>query len=546
MPGFSSHPWWSFWGRLRPENPQLSLVEFSGGRSAGREELAAGVKRRESKMRSPFPTLLRVVFRMFAYVAETKMRVLAARLAAAAVLVAVPVRAGVLISLSAADYQAAAAPESLVAAFGTNLAFGTASATVTPYPESLGGTTVTVVDSAGIARNAGILFVSPCQVNYQVPSGTSSGTATITIRNANGESSQGPLVVSKVAPGLFAANWNGKGPAAADAFGAISGVRTPLSMFQFDQDYSRFLTTPLNIAASAGGVTLTVYGTGIRGATTVTAKLGSQSVPVLAAHAYAGCPGLDQVDVQIPPNLANRGIAALQLTADGVLSNAVTIETLHYQYLNLGFESSAPSGGLSYWSAYGPGYGFQIDSSIRHSGNRSLRISNSTAVSPAYAYALERLPPENGLDAAKGKHLKFGAWVKTANMTRGFAGLWLSIYGPSGTLSTDNAQCATGTSDWQYCEIDRTVDPAATGGYFGDLQTGDGTAWFDDHRIEIDGAVFPECPPLGAPAGEQVSWLRNTANAFAQGDGGECRMGFAAESRSENAGIGAQRAHPEG
>ncbi len=88
-----------------------------------------------------------------------------ARFLAAALLVVVPARGGALTSLSAASYQAFAAPDSLVVAFGTNLTAGTASATATSITESLAGTSVTVVDSAGTARNAGILFVSPNQVS---------------------------------------------------------------------------------------------------------------------------------------------------------------------------------------------------------------------------------------------------------------------------------------------------------------------------------------------------------------------------------------------
>lgn len=57
------------------------------------------------------------------------------------------------------------APEAIIAAFGSNLATATLSATVTPLPTSLAGTTVKVRDSFGTERLASLFFVSPTQVN---------------------------------------------------------------------------------------------------------------------------------------------------------------------------------------------------------------------------------------------------------------------------------------------------------------------------------------------------------------------------------------------
>jgi uncharacterized protein (TIGR03437 family) len=56
------------------------------------------------------------------------------------------------------------APDAIVTIFGTNLAAATATARATPLPRQLGGTTVTW---NGIA--APLLYVSPTQINFQVP-----------------------------------------------------------------------------------------------------------------------------------------------------------------------------------------------------------------------------------------------------------------------------------------------------------------------------------------------------------------------------------------
>ena len=63
----------------------------------------------------------------------------------------------------------------------TNLTTATAVAESNPAPTSLAGLTVVVEDSAGVARNAPLFFVSPGQFNFLVPQGTAPGPATISV-----------------------------------------------------------------------------------------------------------------------------------------------------------------------------------------------------------------------------------------------------------------------------------------------------------------------------------------------------------------------------
>ncbi len=73
-----------------------------------------------------------------------------------------------------------ASPDSIVAGFGLNLSNTTEQAATLPLPTTLGNVTLTIRDSTGTDRQAGLLFVSPGQINYVVPAGTASGPATIT------------------------------------------------------------------------------------------------------------------------------------------------------------------------------------------------------------------------------------------------------------------------------------------------------------------------------------------------------------------------------
>ncbi|MFN7929679.1 MAG: hypothetical protein U0Y68_17385 [Blastocatellia bacterium] len=60
-----------------------------------------------------------------------------------------------------------------------------------------------------------MLIAPTAQINYQIPAGLAPGLATITILNKNEVVALGSLTLARVAPGLFTANANGQGVAAA-------------------------------------------------------------------------------------------------------------------------------------------------------------------------------------------------------------------------------------------------------------------------------------------------------------------------------------------
>jgi uncharacterized protein (TIGR03437 family) len=118
-------------------------------------------------------------------------------------------------NVSAASYTASLASEAIASAFGAELATTTASAREIPLPPELGGTTVKVRDGAGVERVAPLFFVSPLQVNYQIPPGTANGTATVTVMSSDGSMPVCLAQISTVAPGLFTADASGRGLPAA-------------------------------------------------------------------------------------------------------------------------------------------------------------------------------------------------------------------------------------------------------------------------------------------------------------------------------------------
>ena len=90
-----------------------------------------------------------------------------------------------------------------------------ASATSATLPTELGGVQVSILDAAGTRRNAGLFFVSPTQVNFQIPAATSAGVAVISVLRNGTAVGQGVATIASVAPALFSANANGQGVAAA-------------------------------------------------------------------------------------------------------------------------------------------------------------------------------------------------------------------------------------------------------------------------------------------------------------------------------------------
>ncbi len=95
---------------------------------------------------------------------------------------------------------------------------------------------------------------------------------------------------------------------------------------------------------------------------------------------------------------------------------------------------------------------------------------------------------------AAGKKVRFSGYIKTQGVTRGFAGLWWRVDGASGVLAFDNMenQGIKGTTDWKRYEIELPVAADATNINFGAILPGDGTAWFDDLSVELDGVPYTD------------------------------------------------------
>jgi uncharacterized protein (TIGR03437 family) len=229
-----------------------------------------------------------------------------------------------LASVSAASFALGAiAPDSIVAAFGANLSTGVAAARDVPLPTDLLGTSVRVRDSAGAERLAGLFFVSPSQINYLVPPDTALGTATITVNN----SAAGTVEITPAAPGLFAANANGQGVAAAVALRVrADGSQSYEAVARVEG--GSFVAVPIDLGPESDQVFLILYGTGVRFRSALSAvgcRLGGADSEVLFAGAVTDFAGLDQINVRIPRSLIGRGEIDVALNVEGRAANTVRI-----------------------------------------------------------------------------------------------------------------------------------------------------------------------------------------------------------------------------
>ena len=238
-------------------------------------------------------------------------------------------QAGRVTLASAASFNTAElAPDSIAAAFGQDLATGVAVANTTPLPLTLAGTTVKVRDSAGVTRDARLFAVAPSQVNFLAPEETALGEATVIVASGSGNVTTGVTQIAAIAPGLFAANADGRGVAAGVALRVRNGVQSYEPLARFDPMANRFVAAPIDLGAEGDQVYLILFGTGFRARSALagaTAQVGGVSAPVLFAGPQGNLAGLDQANIALPRSLAGRGEINVTLTVDGKATNSVQI-----------------------------------------------------------------------------------------------------------------------------------------------------------------------------------------------------------------------------
>lgn len=220
------------------------------------------------------------------------------------------------------------APESIIAAFGVNLATGVEIGSAVPLPTTLRGTSFSIRDSAGIDRLAPLFFVSPGQVNLLMPAGLALGQASITANSGDGQLSLGTVNVVNVAPNMFSANASGTGYAAAVVFRLKANGAQSFEPIVTTNAQGAIVPIPIDLGPESDLVFLLAFGTGFRmnaGLQTIVATLSGAAAEVLYSGPQGDFVGLDQANIRLARNLAGKGDLELLFVAGGRPANRVRI-----------------------------------------------------------------------------------------------------------------------------------------------------------------------------------------------------------------------------
>jgi uncharacterized protein (TIGR03437 family) len=105
------------------------------------------------------------------------------------------------------------------------------------------------------------------------------------------------------------------------------GTRSTEPAYRCDQGGGSCVPLAIDLGPASDQVFLMLYGTGLGwcGPGSVKVLIASVTVPVQGAGPQGQYPGLDQINVLLPPSLAGRGESDLQLNACGYDANTVRV-----------------------------------------------------------------------------------------------------------------------------------------------------------------------------------------------------------------------------
>jgi uncharacterized protein (TIGR03437 family) len=239
-----------------------------------------------------------------------------------------PVNPSVTSIVSQTHFAPLIAPESLATAFGSNLATATATPSCSPAATSLAGTSILIRDSLGNERSAPLMYVSPTQINFQIPPGIQPGTAFIRFTNGTGGTFTTTLDIEPVAPGLFTLDGSGSGlPVGFLIRFRADGTTSQEPIARFDPELGEWVPVPIDMGPESDRILLVLFGTGFRFPNELP-SVAIGGVPcevVYAGREGSSFPFRDQVNMFLPRILSGAGAANVALTVDGSSANTVTV-----------------------------------------------------------------------------------------------------------------------------------------------------------------------------------------------------------------------------
>ncbi|MDR1197472.1 MAG: peptidase S41 [Prevotellaceae bacterium] len=186
--------------------------------------------------------------------------------------------------------------------------------------------------------------------------------------------------------------------------------------------------------------------------------------------------------------------AVLLIVFLSILVNANCQTVKNESDLNIDFEKNEDGKPIGWNVDSQPNYSVSLDSKTVKSGKYAVAIEHKG--NSVYFQPVALVLPSN----YEGKKITLSGYIKTENVTEGYAGLWMRIDGLNNGsfIAFDNMQGrgATGTSDWKKYEITLDMNPAETKQtIIGGLLSGNGKMWLDSLKITIDGVDIGDAKP---------------------------------------------------
>lgn len=178
-------------------------------------------------------------------------------------------------------------------------------------------------------------------------------------------------------------------------------------------------------------------------------------------------------------------------------------EAFNFDFENI--RNGSPTGWTNFASA---NYVTALDSVTTQSGKYSVSIEYVKDI-PDFKSRAFTIP-----NSYPGKRITLTGYIKTENVTDGYAGLWMRI-DPSVAFDNMNKNGVKGTTDWTKYEITLDMNPDKTKQIvIGGLLVGKGKAWFDQFTVSIDGKAIQNLKPL-----EKKFYDAEKDKGFDQGSG---------------------------
>ncbi len=294
--------------------------------------------------------------------------------------------------VNSASYDPAGplAPGSFATILGQNLCGRTAAGSLDSngmYPVTLGGCSVTVNGTAAMMQ-----YAAAGQMNFVVPQNIGSGAASVVINNGS-QMLSGSMMIGPAGPGVFSL----------DGMGMGNGAMLLSTTWQMG---------PFSATTNGQPTLVSIFLTGMDLSMKPVVTAGGMPVEVTFYGNAPGYPGLQQINMMLPANMAGAGRVPVMVTSNGQSSNVTFMTVL---------PTTAMMQGMPGW-----GSGMMVGENMARSAEMS-----SLAVNPANNTAL--VTDEAG-DALRVISLSSKATVATITLPGGSQAGSVAV-NSSGTLA---------------------------------------------------------------------------------------------------------------